>query len=295
MPLTAAEIARFDAEGVLHLPHRLPASALSALQQASAHWLSDRAHRQGRGGSVGSAETQVAGQSYTYRINNLERLLPTDGLALLGEPALLEVAERLCGPSMVPNLFDMVIKTGGDQMRVEWHQDAIHPRDNRMIVVGVYLDDSVAGAGALEILPRTHQTRQDIGALTTPAALAEAEAQGRGVQALPAQAGDLLVHDVMIVHSSPPAAPGGLRRVIYVEFRDAHDVIKNGPQGLAWVQAQMRLLRLGLTVWQQANPDQPPYPWRPDPQFLPGPAAAIEQELTTIANAWQAGWGANYG
>jgi hypothetical protein len=57
----------------------------------------------------------------------------------------------------------------------------------------------------------------------------------------------------------------------------------------------MRLLRLGLTVWQQANPDQPPYPWRPDPQFLPGPAAAIEQELTTIANAWQAGWGANYG
>jgi hypothetical protein len=289
LSLSQDQRAQFDREGVLHLPGRLPAARLTDLRQASALWLSDPASRSGHGGPAPTAEKQDAHGRYIYRINHLERLSPAAALRLLGDPAVLSVAESLCGPNMVPNLCDMVVKTGGDGIAVEWHQDAIHRRSSRMVAIGIYLDDSAAGAGALEIIPDTHHAWQDIAAMTSAEALVRAPAVP-----LPAKAGDMLVHDVMIIHGSAPAALGCQRRVIYIEFRDACDVLNYGPQGLRWIQAQMRLLRLGLSTWQQENPASPVFNWQPDAQFSPGPAGSVEDELKMIADSWEAGLGANY-
>ena len=162
-------------------------------------------------------------------------------LELLGSRAVLGIAESLAGPDFVPTYESMVMKSAGDGAPVPWHQDAVHARRHRLFNVDVYLDDSRRGAGALHVIPGSQVQRTDACAL--------AETYGwelPGAIEVELEAGDVLVHDDMIVHGSPPASGNALRRTIYFEFRAAQSILEDGPWTPEWMDARLRLVPLAL-------------------------------------------------
>ena len=81
--------------------------------------------------------------------------------------------------------------------------------------------------------------------------------------------GDVLVHDVMLVHGSQPTLGNALRRTIYYEFRPAEQILEEGPWDRAWVDKRLRLLPPAFEAYAEANPGQPGFKWRADPGFRP--------------------------
>ena len=93
------------------------------------------------------------------------------------------------------------------------------------------------------------------------------------------QPGDVLVHDDMIVHGSPPATGKALRRTIYLEFRAAEHILSEGPWTPQWMDARLRLLTVGLTEHARRAAPADHYRWRIEPGLRPVPAGDAETEL----------------
>jgi hypothetical protein len=74
-------------------------------------------------------------------------------------------------------------------------------------------------------------------------------------------AGDVLVHDVMLVHGSEPTVGYGRRRTIYYEFRPAEQILSEGPWDRPWVEKRLRLLPLAIDAYGQANPGAKAFAW----------------------------------
>ena len=75
---------------------------------------------------------------------------------------MLSVAESLCGPNFVPTYESLVFKQQGDGEQIPWHQDAVHPRKWRIFNLGLYLDASTIGAGALRVVPGSQRQILDV-------------------------------------------------------------------------------------------------------------------------------------
>jgi hypothetical protein len=174
----------------------------------------------------------------------------------------------------------MVMKSAGDGAPVPWHQDAVHARRHRLFNVDVYLDDSRRGAGALHVIPGSQVRRTDACAL--------AETYGwelPGAIEVELEAGDVLVHDDMIVHGSPPASGNALRRTIYFEFRAAQSILEDGPWTPEWMDARLRLVPLALAErarWVGADEQ---YEWHIAPDLRPIVSEDVEAELRVVHTA----------
>lgn len=171
-------------------------------------------------------------------------------LELLGSPAVLGVAESLCGPNFVLTYESMVFKQEGDGEKIAWHQDAVHLHEWWIFNYDVYLDASRSGAGELRVIPGTQKQPQGICAL--------AEVHGwdpPGVVKVEMEPGDVLLHDVMVVHGSPPVEGKALRRTIYYEFRAAEQILAEGPWDRDWVDRRLRLVPPALSRYEAAYPD----------------------------------------
>ena len=200
-----------------------------------------------------------------WRVDYIHSKGEPASLELLGSRAVLGIAESLAGPDFVPTYESMVMKAAGDGAPVPWHQDAVHRRAHRLFNVDVYLDDSRSGAGALHVIPGSQVRRTDACAL--------AETYGwalPGAIEVELEAGDVLVHDDMVVHGSPPASGNALRRTIYFEFRPAQSILEDGPWTPEWMDARLRLIPLALAeraTW--TSPDER-FDWRISPGLRPG-------------------------
>lgn len=143
-------------------------------------------------------------------VTNLDFLLDWGDpalLELLAVPALMEPVAAICGPDFFPVQEFAVIKHPGDELPVLWHIDMPNRRSGPACTLGVYLDDSLPGHGALRFVPGSHLSDEPI----------EAIAQLAAVE-VPARAGDAIVHDMLTAHSSGAMTAGTRRRVIYLEF-----------------------------------------------------------------------------
>ncbi|WP_125130462.1 phytanoyl-CoA dioxygenase family protein [Microbacterium sp. 10M-3C3] len=275
--LTDEQVAAFDRDGYVVLRDRVPADLVERLRAASGRWIAD-----GRSGTAladGDPDYNFArrgGHDVLFRVNYLHSKGEEASLELLGSPAILGIAESLAGPSFVPTYESLVFKAAGDGAPIEWHQDAVHPRTRRIFNVDVYLDDSRIGNGALRVAPGSQRRPVDICALRD-----EYGWDAPGVVQVEMSPGDVLVHDVMIVHGSEPTSGGDLRRTIYYEFRAAEQIMAEGPWDAEWIDRRLRLLPVALRAWQRAHPDEQPYPWRPDARFAPvvGPDDAEELRI----------------
>jgi hypothetical protein len=274
--LTPEQVAQFDRDGFLVLKGRIDPELLGRLRSASERWMADGIDRGAEPGGDWLFADRPTGR-VMWRVDYIHGKGEPASLELLGSRAVLGIAESLAGPDFVPTYESMVMKTQGDGAPVPWHQDAVHARRHRLFNVDVYLDDSRAGAGALHVVPGSQVRRTDACAL--------AETHGwalPGAIEVEMEAGDVLVHDDMIVHGSPPTSGAALRRTIYFEFRAAQSIREDGPWTPEWMQARLRLMPLALAErakWVGADEQ---FQWRIAPDLRPEVSDDFEAELRVV-------------
>jgi hypothetical protein len=143
-------------------------------------------------------------------VTNLDFLLDWGDpalLELLALPDLMDQVAAICGPDFFPVQEFAVIKHPGDGLPVLWHRDMPNRRSGPACTLGIYLDESLPGHGALRFVPGSHLSDDPI----------EAIAQLPAIE-VPARAGDAIMHDMLTAHSSSAMTAGARRRVIYLEF-----------------------------------------------------------------------------
>jgi len=273
--LTDAQIRCFDTNGYLVLRDWVPAELLARLQAAGQAWIADGLRHAPATASDDYNFAQRPGGPALFRVNYLHNKGQAASLELLGAPQLLAVAESLCGPNFVPTYESLVFKQAGDGEQIPWHQDAVQPtRNYRIFNFDLYLDPSLRGAGALRVIPGTQTMRQDICALADVYGWDHPDAIE-----VEMQPGDVLLHNVMVVHGSPQVAGKQLRRTIYYEFRPAEEILEDGPWDAGWIERRMRLVALGLAAHRSAYPEREQYTWRVSDSFRPTPLGSEAAEL----------------
>ena len=283
--LTPEQLADFDRDGYLVLRGRIPAALVARLSDDADAWI-EQGRRLGDG-AEGTEDfhwaTRPSGR-VPYRVNYIHAKGGTASLELLGSPELLGIAESLAGSDFVPTYESLVFKQAGDGAPIPWHQDALHPRSRRITNLDVYLDASLAGQGALRVLPGSQRRKVDTCALRD-----EFGWEPPGFVEVEMEAGDVLLHDVMVVHGSPPATGNALRRTLYYEFRSAQQIRDEGPWDEEWIERRMRLMAPALGAHAAAFPDAVPFDWRPSPELRPEPLGDADLELKVAHTVWNPG------
>lgn len=191
------------------------------------------------------------GQNY---ISNIEHLFKSNNLScleLLGSPFILETAEAICGPGFFLIQEFAVIKMLGDNTEVLWHQDMLNRRTGKCFTMGIYLDDANAGDGCLRIVPASHTSGKDICAL-----------KEEPYTEVPVKAGDMLIHDMMLAHSSGLMQHNPLRRALYFEFLSFKQAVYEGIYTEDQLYGRMRLIQLAIEYYHQQHPGEEKFAWK---------------------------------
>ncbi len=273
--LTQEQVQFFDDNGYLVLKNWIPQPMLERLQAAGHAWIDDGLRSTPE--DVHFRDFHFATRQHgrtMFRVDYVHNKGQIASLELLGSPQVLEVAESLCGVNFVPTYESMVFKQEGDGEAIKWHQDAVHPRTHRIFNYDLYLDASRSGGGALWVIPGSQNQPQDICQLT--------DAHGwdvPGAIEVEMQPGDVLLHDVMVVHGSPHTEGNPLRRTIYYEFRAAEEIIQDGPWDRTWIDQRLRLISPALKRYAAQYPDAPQFSWNVAAEFRPETSNDEEVEL----------------
>jgi len=283
--LTDDDVRSFDENGYLVLRNRIPADLLARLQAAATTWMAEG--REISQDDPAAIDYHYANRSIgrvMFRVDYVHNKGQAASLELLGSPAVLGIAESLAGSNFVPTYESLVFKNEGDGAAIEWHQDAVHPRNYRVFNVDVYLDASRIGQGALRVAPGSHRQPVDICDLKDTYGW-----DAPGVVQVEMEPGDVLVHDVMVVHGSEAVTGNKLRRTIYYEFRAAEQIMSEGPWDAAWVDQRLRLIPLGLAEHAATNPDKPQFQWKISSEFAPETSGDTAAELRVAHTAHSPG------
>jgi len=205
------------------------------------------------------------------RVNDLLAFYPDAVLDLLACPVMMAIARDLCGSDAVPLQCDAVFKHKHPESEISWHQDALHSRKFPYLNVGIYLDDADIGDGCINFVTNSQHETQDIGKLVGK--------YGRDIPdmvSVPAKAGDLLIHDMMILHRSQMKRDNGVRRTIYVEMRPATAVLDQGAQSKRWMELRRRWM--GIVV-RRSNVEWPEESNAELPKDLKSNSEEIEEIL----------------
>ncbi len=290
--LTGEQIQFFDESGYLILRNWVTGDLLKRLQAAGQRWIEGglawgREHLDIVGGDQREGDYAFAKRPngrVLFRANYLHGKGEPASLELLGSPMVLGPAESLCGKNFVPTYESMVFKMPGDGEVIPWHQDAVFPRKYRVYNFDLYLDASKNGGGALNVIPGTHKSAQDI------CTLAERHAWNPpGAITVEMEPGDVLLHDDMLVHGSPRVEGAALRRTIYFEFRPVEQIIDEGPWDHTWIKKRMRLVPIALSRYQAAFPRASHFHWQADTEFRPRGEADEAAELRVVHEVHTAG------
>jgi len=269
--LSPDQIRFLDDNGYLVLRNWIPPQLLARLQDAGDAWIKDGMQQ---GGAEDFKFRTVDGARTMFRVDYVHNKGQSASLELLGSPQVLAVAESLCGPNFIPTYESMVFKNEGKGVAIEWHQDACHPGKHRIFNLDVYLDASEIGSGALKVLPGSNKRRQDICEIATDFGW-----EPPGVIDVPMEPGDVLLHDVMVVHGSEATDGKALRRTIYYEFRAAEEIIEDGPWDREWIDRRLRLVPLALRRHAEAFPSADQFSWNVSASFRPDVGPDDDAEL----------------
>jgi ectoine hydroxylase-related dioxygenase (phytanoyl-CoA dioxygenase family) len=263
--LTQEQLAFFDENGYLVLKNWIPRPMLEQLQVAGQGWIDSGLNTTTDDPHYPDYHfaTRTHGRTM-FRVDYVHNKGQRASLELLGSPQVLGVAESMCGANFVPTYESMVFKQEGDGEAIKWHQDAVHPRQYRIFNYDLYLDDSRSGGGALWVVPKSQTTKHDVCWIADTYGWAVP-----GAVEVEMNAGDVLLHDVMVVHGSPHTEGNRLRRTIYYEFRAAEEIVQDGPWDSAWIDRRMRLIPLGMRRYAAAYPGEAQFDWNVSDAFRP--------------------------
>lgn len=165
---------------------------------------------------------------------------------LLGHPFILRTVERLQGPGFIPTWDSMVFKSGGAGAPIPWHRDggqypaALRERTlGRVFNVDVYLDRADLDSCVWGLLGSNRWTDEE--AYEVIGRMNEGGVSTDGAVPITMEPGDVLVHDVMVLHGSA-ATRGPLRRVLYYEFRPLDVEDAHGPHTADYIEAKQHVL-----------------------------------------------------
>jgi ectoine hydroxylase-related dioxygenase (phytanoyl-CoA dioxygenase family) len=188
------------------------------------------------------------------------------GKILLGHPCILRSVEKLMGRDLIPTWDSMVLKMPGEGIVVPWHRDAgtEFVGDQPIFNVDFYMDDADLDT-CLWVIPGS----QAWGAREAQARITELNRDGfstAGAVPAPMRAGDVIFHNILVLHGSPPNASGKLRRVVYYEFRAAHVEDRIGPHVPAYIPLKQKVLLDCIERRKRADyipPEEVPYAYQP--------------------------------
>lgn len=147
-------------------------------------------------------------------------------VTLLGQPLILQLAQCLLGPDFLCAAEALVFKMPGNGREVSIHADA-DPHDPKLspliFNVDFYLDDSSLENGCLWVAPGSHLTAHQ-----EPRERIYRGLDFEGMIPIEVRAGDVLFHNVRLVHGSPRSKGGALRRTLYYEFQSLPEMEKQG-------------------------------------------------------------------
>ncbi|WP_112479115.1 phytanoyl-CoA dioxygenase family protein [Vibrio variabilis] len=248
MTISSKQLATFDRRGYLVLKDAIPTSLLRDLRQSYdtiQQQLLENAQFDGLVNNV--AILHQGNQNFISRIDNLFSFDIPLFVKLLGLPLLQQAVQALVEGDAIPIYESLLIKHKGDNQNIDWHRDMNHQRDSRIFTVGVYLDDSKSQQGALQVIPHSHLSPDSVCEITRrwqQGDLTSAE--------VTTEAGDIVIHDVMLVHSSPPINEEARRRTVYFEFRSLEHTQANPLFSASWIQQRQELNRYACHLWSQS-------------------------------------------
>lgn len=169
---------------------------------------------------------------------------------LLGSPLLLSIAESLCGADFFPVQDFIVIKTLGDQNEIKWHQDVITKAHEKTFMIGFYLDPANDENGALRVIPGSHKSDLSI-----------CELQRMEYKWLDMEAGDVLIHNLKMAHSSGELTSYPQRRVVYFEFMSTSEILKEQIYSETFIDLRTQLIPNAIQCFQQKYINAIPFQW----------------------------------
>ncbi|TFE29482.1 phytanoyl-CoA dioxygenase family protein [Cohnella luojiensis] len=184
--------------------------------------------------------------------------------ALLGHPFILRSVEKLQGRNLIPTWDSLVVKIPSQAASVPWHRDAEVPTgcvDPRPIFnVAFYLDDADEKS-CLWVIPGSNRWDAQMSRerCTRPGFDFE------GAIPVPLRAGDVIFHDIQLLHGSPEGEGNALRRTIYYEFRPGEIEVEFGPHTLEYLTIKQRLLNDCIDRRKQTayGASEKPFDYRP--------------------------------
>jgi len=192
--------------------------------------------------------------------------------ALLGHPFILRSVEKLQGRNFVPTWDSMVFKNGGMGVAIPWHRDSgtDHCHDTPIFNVDFYLDQSDL-SNCLWGIPGSNRWS----AADANATIKRLNTEGfktEGAVPIQMNAGDVIFHNILALHGSPPAQ-SKLRRVIYYEFRAGETEKLKGPHTPEYIPLKQRVLLKCLEHRAQAAylKGEKPFVYNPSAEFTPAP------------------------
>ncbi|MCX4666483.1 phytanoyl-CoA dioxygenase family protein [Streptomyces sp. NBC_01381] len=196
--------------GLATAPGLVQGSALAELHREAEQLVGQFTGHGYRSDDYWSFERADAREQVLYRIHNLEQQGSTPINELFADGPLHELAGEVLGREIRPMVCAMIVKMPHHAARVPWHRDRTSVAPHTVINLSLFLDDSSFENGCIEYVPYSHLLPDD-------ADVTAVEQQGP-VEAAPARAGDVLVHDVRTVHASRTNSTDAFRRSIVIEF-----------------------------------------------------------------------------
>ncbi len=237
-------VKQFDEDGYVVLSETVPAALLEKLRILFDEQMSlpQNPHR---------VSNFVNGNTYTCNIDHLMHKGNLACLELLGWPFILQTAASICGDDFFLIQEFAVIKMLGDNTPVLWHQDMLHQRTGRCFTMGIYLDDADVDDGALCIVPGSHHSSLPI-----------CELKNGTTAILPMKAGQILIHDMMLAHSSGLMQRNPIRRVLYFEFLSAKQVLTEQLYTEELLKNRFSLLQMAIEYYRELHPEEPVFIWK---------------------------------
>jgi ectoine hydroxylase-related dioxygenase (phytanoyl-CoA dioxygenase family) len=246
LQLSSEQKRSFITNGYLKLPQAISPNLLEELRVAV-----DNLARIGEQLQDNTVLESTSKQKFVVAIDKIAAKKEPVFKQLLGSPLLLSIAESLSGADFFPVQDFIVIKTLGDQNEVKWHQDVISNCHEKTFMIGFYLDPTNDKNGALRVIPGSHKSNLPI-----------CELEKMEYQSLDMQAGDILIHNLKIAHSSGELATFSQRRVVYFEFMAANDIVKEQVYPESFVQLRTSLIPNAMSCFEKAYPDAIPFLWK---------------------------------
>jgi ectoine hydroxylase-related dioxygenase (phytanoyl-CoA dioxygenase family) len=208
---------------------------------------------------------------------------------LLGHPFILRSVEKLMGKDLIPTWDSMVLKLPGEGIIVPWHRDSGTEcvGDKPIFNVDFYIDAADEDT-CVWIIPGSHKWSEE-------KAMEFVNRKGFSKEgAVPAimEPGDVLFHNILVLHGSPENSSGKLRRVVYYEFRTAHVEEQFGPHVPAYIPLKQKVLLKCIEHRTSADhipKDEEPFAYTPPPPYNEISLASGE-ELATYRYAHADYW-----